>query len=191
MNHTALGSHTDMAYQSDPEPSARQQPSPTNDLASAMTTKSPAPGSDLVPIDPDPAALASVRIVLVIEAVLLTALGLWGLIADLSEHGNGPSGAPVLWFHITWQHAIVLLATVILALVGTLSHNWALRATGLQAVGYGVMFIVGAGAVNWFADPANDWLHAFLAILGLGLLMWTAARAFGDRVWVRKADVNS
>ncbi|HEY3753194.1 MAG TPA: hypothetical protein VGL80_28740, partial [Pseudonocardiaceae bacterium] len=170
---------------------AQQAPTPTNDLASAMTTKSPVPGSDLVPVDPDPAALAGVRMVLVIEAVLLTALGLWGLIAALTQQGNGPSGAPVLWFHFTWQHAIVLLATVVLALVGTLSHSWALRATALQAVGYGVMFIVGAGAVNWFADPANDWLHAFLAILGLGLLMWTAARAFGDRSWVRKSDLDS
>jgi hypothetical protein len=179
-----------MASQSHPERPAHQESDPANDLASAMTTKSPVPGSDLVPVDPDPAALSAVRIVLLIEAVLLTAMGLWGLVADLTEHGNGPSGAPVLLFHITWQHAIVLLATAVLALVGTLSHRWALRATTLQAVGYGVMFIVGAGAVNWFADPANDWLHAFLAILGLGLLMWTAARAFGDRQWVRRADID-
>lgn len=153
-----------------------------------MTTTGEVPGSDLVPVDPDPEALVTARVALVIEAVLLTALGVWGLVADLTERGNGPAGAPVLLFHITWQHAIVLLATAVLALVGTTNHAWALRATGLQAVGYGVMFITGVGAVNWFAGPANNWLHAFLAVLGLGLLMWAAERAFGGSYWVRRSE---
>jgi hypothetical protein len=187
-----------MAFQSDPEQRAESDPGqpadrapdPTTSLADDTATKGPVPGSDLVAVDPDPAAFADVRIVLVVEAVLLAALGVWGLVADLTERGTGRSGAPVLVFHLTWQHALVLLGTAGLALIGTRGHKWAMRATTVQAVGYGVLFIVGAGQINWFADPADDWLHLGLAIIGFGMLIWTAARAFGDRQWVHKAEVN-
>lgn len=179
-----------MAPQSDLEQPQHQERTPADELASAMTTRSAVPGSDLVAVDPDPRALAHVRVALVVEAAVLVVLGLWGLLADLTQHGNGPSGAPVLLFHITWQHAIVLLATAVLALIGTCGHSWALRAMTLQAVGYGVLFIVGVGQVNWFADPADDWLHAGLALVGLGLLMGTASRALGGPYWVHRADLK-
>ncbi|HEX5402906.1 MAG TPA: hypothetical protein VFX16_11470 [Pseudonocardiaceae bacterium] len=152
-----------------------------------MTTKSPPPDSSLVPRDPDVAALREVRVALVVQAVLLAVLGGWGLAAALAEPATAPSGVPVLVFHFTWQHALVLLGTVVLSLVATIGHRWVLRCMALQAVGYGVLFVVGAGAHNWFADPADDVLHAVLALLGLSLLMWAAASALTEYRWRRKA----
>jgi len=183
-----------MAYQSDPMPAAgtggRQraddEPGTTNDLADAMVTKGPVPGHDLVAVNPDPRALVGVRIALTVEAILLAALGIWGLIAALAQPHAPPSGAPVLVFHFTWPHAVLLLVTALLAIAATSSHGWALRYTTLQAVGYGILFIVGAGRHNWFADPANDALHAGLAIIGLALVARTAARAMSDDRWYRR-----
>lgn len=175
-----------MAYQSDPNNGG------SNDLADAMVTKSPVPGSDLVAVNPDHRALAGVRIALIVQAILLAALGTWGLIAALTESHTTPSGVPVLVFHFTWMHAVLLLATALLAIGATRGHGWALRFTTLQAVGYGILFIVGAGHHNWFADPANDVLHACLAIIGLVLLMTTATRALSDDRWRRRrAEVSS
>jgi hypothetical protein len=194
-----------MAFQSDPVPptGAARDKAPSgshsdgeqqvsgafegsSDLADAMVTKGPPADSDLVPVDPDPGALSGVRVALVVEAILLAVLGVWGLIAALTTARTGPSGPAVLVFHLTWPHALILLATALLALGATRSHAWALRFSTLQAVGYGVLFIVGAGARNWIADPADDVLHACLAIIGLILLMWTATRALGDVQWVRR-----
>jgi hypothetical protein len=164
----------------------------TDNITEAMTTTTAGPDSELVPVDPDPGHLATVRVALVVEAVLLVALGGWGLVAALTERAVDRSGAAVLIFHFTWQHAVLLLATALLALLGTLGHSWALRCMTVQAVGYGILFIVGAGGHHvWFSDPADDVLHGVLALIGLGLLMWTAARALTDRPWVRRSGHRS
>jgi hypothetical protein len=163
----------------------------TDNITEAMTTTTAAPDSELVPVDPDPGHLATVRVALVVEAVLLIALGGWGLGAALTERAVDRSGAAVLVFHFTWQHAVLLWVIALIALLGTLGHSWAMRCTTVQAVGCGILFIVGAGHLSWFSNPADDVLHGVLALVGLTLLMWTAARALTDRPWVRRSGHRS
>jgi hypothetical protein len=167
--------------------SKRAGPVPSDDVLSDPTvTASAPPGSDLVPIDPMPRHLRQTRLALAVEGMLLIGWGVWGLIAALTDQHAGVSGPTVLGVPLTWPHAVLLMATGLLAILAGGSYRWALRFTVGQAVGYGLLFIVGAGHHNWFASPAGDLLHAVLALIGVVLLLWTAVRGMGGFRWVRR-----
>ncbi|HEX9335868.1 MAG TPA: hypothetical protein VF892_08270 [Pseudonocardiaceae bacterium] len=159
---------------------------PDDVLSDPTVTTSPPPDSDLVAIDMMPRHLRQTRLVLVVEGLVLVGWGVWGLIAALADRHAGVSGPTVLVVQLTWPHAAILTATGLLAILLSHSYRWTLRFTMFQAVGYGVLFVVGAGHHNWFADPADDVLHCVLALAGLVLLLWTGVRGMAGFNWVRR-----
>jgi hypothetical protein len=152
-------------------------------------TTNPVPTAHAVPVDPTPQHLRTARVALVVEGVVLIGWGVWGLIAAMTQPRAGASGPEVLWIHLTWPHATLLVLTGVLAIVVAPSYRWALRFSVAQAVGYGLLFIVGAGHHNWFADPADDFLHAALALVGLAMLLWIAVRGVAGVRWVPRRRV--
>ncbi|HJP78831.1 MAG TPA: hypothetical protein VJ914_31445 [Pseudonocardiaceae bacterium] len=155
----------------------------TDESMSATTTVSAVPG--LVPVDPDPPRFRQARIILLVEAVLLIALGIWGAIAAAGYHGTAPDGAYVLGMRFTMIHALVILGTGVLAAVGASERRLGVTFAGLQTVCYLFVFIISAGNRNSFSDGADSVLHGALAALGLVLLMWMAARALNGTMWRR------
>ncbi len=170
-----------------PTGDAANDPVPPDDVRSDPTvTVSAPPDSELVPIDMMPRHLHQTRLVLAVEGILLIGYGGWGLVASLADRHAGVSGPTVLFAQLTWPHAAILAVTGLLAILVGGSYHWTLRFTTLQAVGYGVLFVVGAGHHNWFADPADDILHVVLALVGLVLLMWTGVRGTHGFRWTRR-----
>lgn len=153
---------------------------------SSTATKSPVPGVE--PVDPDPPRFRQARFILLAEAVLLIALGVWGAIAAAGYHGVAPDGAPVLGMRFTMVHALVILGTGVLAALAATNRRLGLAFSALQTVGYLLAFIVSAGNRNSFSDAADDVLHGALATLGLVLVMWIAARALNGEGWRRQRD---
>jgi hypothetical protein len=82
-------------------------------------------------------------------------------------------------------HALVILATGVLALVSMTNRRVGLAFAGLQTVGYLFVFIISAGNVNSFSDAADSILHGVLCALGLVLVMWIAARALNGTAFAR------
>ncbi|HEX4722047.1 MAG TPA: hypothetical protein VH333_06000 [Pseudonocardiaceae bacterium] len=168
---------------------ADHDPIPSDDvMADPTVTTGPPPDSDsdLVPVDMMPRYLRQTRLALLVEGVVLIGWGAWGLVAALADRHAGVSGPTVLVVQLTWPHAVLLMVTGAMAILVGGSYHWTLRFTVLQAVGYGVLFLVGAGHHNWFADPVDDLLHAVLALVGLVLLLWTAVRGLGGFGWTRR-----
>jgi hypothetical protein len=164
-----------------------------NDLPDAhlTDTTNPEPTAHAVPVDPTPRHFHTARIALVVEGLVLIGWGVWGLIAAMNHPPAGVTGPEVLWIHLTWPHATLLVLTGVLAIAVARSYRWALRFSIVQAVGYALLFIVGAGHQNWFADPADDFLHAAIAIVGLVLLMWIGVRGIAGVRWVPRRRVQS
>jgi hypothetical protein len=153
------------------------------DVQKAMTTQSPPPNSDVVPVDPNPKAFHEVRVVLVAQAVVLAVLGVWGLAGALiSDAGYGYA----LVADLSTGQSLLLLATAALSALGTLRRGIALLVTGLQFAGYSIIFMTTTGQHSWIAGPRIDIVHGVLAALGLLLVMWLAARALDDVGWARR-----
>ncbi|HEY4458146.1 MAG TPA: hypothetical protein VGN81_27775 [Pseudonocardiaceae bacterium] len=150
---------------------------------SATATVSPTEG--LAPVNPDPPRFAEARIILLVEGVLLVALGIWAAIAAAGYPGPAPDGAPVLGMRFTLIHALVILGTGVLALVAMTHRRVGLVFAVLQTVGYLLVFIISAGNRNSFSDGADSILHGALATIGLVLVMWIAARALNGNTWMR------
>lgn len=155
----------------------------SEELTSATATVSAVPG--VVPVNPDLPRFAQARIILLAEAVLLVVLGIWAVIAAAGYTGTAPDGAPVLGMRFTMVHALVILATGVLAAVATLGRRLGLLFATAQTVGYLLVFIISAGNVNSFSDGADSILHGALAAIGLVLVMWIAARALNGNMWMR------
>lgn len=169
---------------------AAHDPIPSDEvMADPTVTIGAPPDSDLVPVDMMPRHLRQTRLVLLVEGVVLIGWAVWGLIAALADRHAGTSGPTVLVIQLTWPHAAILMLTGAAAILVGGSYHWTLRFTVLQAVGYGLAFVVGAGHDNWFADPADDILHGVLALVGLALLLWVAVRGTNGFRWIhRSAD---
>jgi hypothetical protein len=96
------------------------------------------------------------------------------------EHGLLVPGAGL--------HALLVTAGLAVA---TTSYRWRFWFTVLQTVGYAILFVVGAGLHTWFASPANDVLHAAIALVGLVLLMWAVGRRLGGEDRVHRSAVRT
>ncbi len=140
----------------------------------------------LVAINPDPGRFRQARYLLLIEGVLLVALGLWAVIAAAGYHGTEPDGAAVLVFRFTMVHALVILGTGVLALAGAINRRLGMAFSSLEAAGYLLVFIISAGNRNSFSDAADSVLHGALAAIGLVLVMWIAARGLNGSTWARR-----
>lgn len=153
-----------------------------------------APGSrdwPVRPVDANPYLFRTGRVPLVIEGVLLVALGVWGLAADSTYPVIGPAGAPVLVFHFTVLHSWVLLATGVLAVISACRRRIALIFTGFQFLAYMLLFAVGSVAYARAArtpmgfDPSDSFLHLVIAVVGAALFLWMAGQIMEGQWWVR------
>ncbi|HEX5348888.1 MAG TPA: DUF4383 domain-containing protein [Pseudonocardiaceae bacterium] len=153
--------------------------------------KTAPPDSHVRPINHNPYLFRTGRVPLVIEGVLLIALGVWGLVATATYPVTGAAGAPVLVFHFTTLHSWVLLGTGLLAVISAGSRRTALIFTGLQFSAYMLLFAVGSVALARSAqtplgfDAGDSVLHLILAVLGATLFMWLAGQDMEGRWWVR------
>jgi hypothetical protein len=148
-------------------------------------------GSPVRPVDVNPYLLRTGRVPLVIEGVLLVALGMWGLATNSTYPVVGPAGAPVLVFHFTVLHSWVLLVTGVLAVISARRRRTALIFTGFQFMGYMLLFAVGSVAYARAArtpmgfDPGDSFLHLVIAVTGAALFMWLAGQIMEGQWWVR------
>jgi hypothetical protein len=146
----------------------------------------------LIRIDPGPEHFHAVRVVLIVEAVVLAILGIWGLIAALNYHGADPTGAVVIGvLRLTVPHAAVLLGTGVLAFVATAGRRWGVIFGLVQVIAYGLMFITSAGAHNSFSNGGDAVLHAIIAATGLAVFMWSAGHALDGYMWERKPPTTA
>ncbi|HEV7828622.1 MAG TPA: DUF4383 domain-containing protein [Pseudonocardiaceae bacterium] len=126
------------------------------------------------------------RIVLVVQALLLSALALAGILAA----AGSPTGVGhVAGFSLNTPHSVLLLATGVVsgftALWSRIGRRWAM----IQAVLYTLAFVIGTAPSNgrsqdtWLAlNTPDHFLHLGLALLGGVLstaLFWPALS--GDR----------
>lgn len=153
-----------------------------------------APGgwdSPVRPVDANPYLFRTGRVPLVIEGVLLIALGVWGLAANSTYPVIGPAGAPVLVFHFTVLHSWVLLATGVLAVISARRRHTALIFTGFQFMGYMLLFAVGSVAFARSArtpmgfDALDSVLHLIVAVVGAAVFLWLAGQIMEGPWWVR------
>ena len=146
----------------------------------------------LIRIDPGPQHFHAVRAVLIVEGIVLAILGIWGLVVAISYHGADPTGQVVLGvLRLTVPHAAVLLGTGVLAFVATAGRRWGVIFGLVQAIAYGLMFFTSAGAHNSFSNGGDAVLHGIVAAVGLGVLMWSAGRAFDGYFWERKPPTTA
>lgn len=147
-------------------------------------SKSPLPDSDVVPVDPNPEHFHTARIAFAVQGVLLLVLGGWGLIASTQAPPGGISGAPVLFFHFTWGHSVVLIGTALLSIACTRRYRWGFWFAVVQGCGYLLLYVSTMGDFNWISDRADNALHGALGIAGVGFLLWIAARGMTEWHWV-------
>jgi hypothetical protein len=158
------------------------------------TTKSPFWGKEsaLRPVSRSPWHFRTGRVVLLAEGAVLTALGVWGLIAAVVYPGADPAGAPVLVLALTPVHSGVLLGFGVLAALAARRRRSALLVTGAEAVGFMLLFLFctvasarsDPGPLGF--DPGDSVLHGIFMAVNLALLMWLAAESLEGPRWVRR-----
>ncbi|HEX4100124.1 MAG: DUF4383 domain-containing protein [Pseudonocardiaceae bacterium] len=161
---------------------------------SLTTTKSPFWGTEsaLIPVSRSPWYFRTGRVVLLAEGAVLTALGVWGLIAEVVYPDAGPAGAPVLVLALTTMHSGVLLGFGVLAALAARWRRSALMVTGAGAVGFMLLFLFGTvasaksdpGPLGF--DPGDSVLHLIFMALNLALLMWLGAETLEGPRWIRR-----
>jgi hypothetical protein len=147
--------------------------------------------SHVRPIKNNPYLFRTGRVPLVVQGVLLVALGGWGLIVNATNPATERAGAPVLMFHITTLHGWVLLATGLLAVISAQRRRIALIFTGLEFLVYTLLFMVGSvDSARHMQTPlgfdaGDSILHLIVAVLGAALFMWLAGQGLEGRWWIR------
>jgi hypothetical protein len=137
----------------------------------------------------DPGRFHSGRWFLLAEGVLVSLLGIAGLLfAALHPHAEN-TRAPVSGLVSTPAHSAILLALGIVAIAAVGNRRAAVAVTALSAVGYLVLlFVSSVGAARGLPTP-SEWqsagvlLHGVLAVVNLALLMWLIPDELGDEVW--------
>ena len=137
----------------------------------------------------DPVRFHSGRWFLLAEGVLVSLLGIAGLVfAALHPHAEN-TRAPVSGVVSTPAHSAILLVLGIVAIAAVGNRRAAVAVTALSAVGYLVLlFVSSVGAARGLPAP-SEWqsagvlLHGVLAVVNLALLMWLIPDELGDEVW--------
>lgn len=159
---------------------------------SLTTTRSPLWGKDsaLMTLSRSPWHFRTGRVVLLVEGAVLTALGVWGLIAAVVYPGAGPVGAPVLVLALTPVHSGVLLGFGVLGVLSAWRRRAALIVTGFETGAFFLLFAIGTvasarsdpGPLGF--DPGDSVLHLIFMAVSLALLMWLAAETLEGPYWV-------
>lgn len=137
----------------------------------------------------DPGRFHSGRWFLLADGVLVSALGIAGLISAVLHPHAGPTGAPVLGLSTTPAHSAILLVFGLAAIGATAKRRAAVIVTALSAIAYFMLLFFGSVATAR-AKPtplgfhaADIVLHGVLGVVSLGLLMWFIPDELGDEVW--------
>jgi len=157
-----------------------------------MTTKSPYHDLDsgLRPVSQNHEHYLSGRWFLLAEGLLLIALSIGGLVSAATQPGDGdPRGAPVLIFWLTPMHSAVLLTFGVLAAAATLHRRSTIIVGSIGALGFLLLFALGAPAATAPGGPMgfdlhDVGLHAVLLGYNIGLMVWLIPDALEDESWV-------
>lgn len=137
----------------------------------------------------DPGRFHSGRWMLLAQGVLVCALGIGGLIADMLHPHAGPTGARFLGLASTWPHNTMLVAFGVVAIAAVGNRRAAVVVTASSAVAYTILlFVTSVATARSRPTPlgfhaADIVLHGVLAVANLALLMWLIPDELGDEVW--------
>ncbi|WP_170322151.1 DUF4383 domain-containing protein [Mycobacterium bohemicum] len=126
---------------------------------------------------------------LLAQGVLVCALGIGGLIADMLHPHAGPTGAKFLGLASTWPHNTMLVAFGVVAIVAVGRRRAAVVVTASSAVAYTILlFVTSVATARSRPTPfgfhaADIVLHGVLAVANFALLMWLIPDELGDEVW--------
>jgi hypothetical protein len=150
----------------------------------------PGATSRLRRVSDDPGRFRNGRWFLLAQGVLVSALGIAGLVAAALHPHAGPARAPFSGLASTPAHSAILLALGVVAIAAVRNRRAAVIVTALSAVGYlMLLFISSVGAARTMPTPAGlgsagILLHGVLGSVNLALLMWLIPDELGDPVWV-------
>ena len=144
------------------------------------------------PVSRNPSHFRSCRRLLIAQGTLLVALGSAGFIADAIHPNASPVGAHVLMLTMTPWHSALLVGFGVLAVIGALNRRAAIAVTGIGAVVFLVLVIVGAVSATHQApgplglQPRDILLYAVLFALNFAALYWLLPDALEGPDWVRR-----
>jgi hypothetical protein len=142
-------------------------------------------------VDLDPAHYRSGRWLLLAQGLVLSGLGIAGLVEGLSRPWP-PGGAQVLVLRLTPLHSAVLLVFGLAAVVAPIRRRATNWVAGLSLIAAVLGFTIGVTAATngpagvWGLDFGDAWLHATVMIVDLCLLVWLLPDELQDPGWVWK-----
>ena len=135
---------------------------------------------------------------MLIEGVLLIALGVAGFVSATAHPDAGVFGPPVLVvLTLTPWHSVLLTGTGVFLAASTARRRAAIVATAATATGYLILVFVGAvAAVHHAPGPLglqtqSVILHGVISAVNLGMLYWLLPDELTGPAWVRRRRTNS
>jgi hypothetical protein len=134
---------------------------------------------------------------LLAEAVLVAALGVWGLLAGVFHPARDINAAGAA-MHVGLRaapapaHCWLLIGFGALAALATPRRRTTLIMTGVGVVGFLLLFTIGTVAAVRSTpgllgfDASESVLHAVLMAINLALLLWLFVNALEGPAWVRR-----
>jgi hypothetical protein len=159
-------------------------------------TKDRVPGltSRLRRVSLNPSHYRSGRWFVLAQGVVVSTLGLAGIVSS-AVHSHAPaSGAPVLGLALTYAHGGLLLGFGVLASLSALRRRTTVMLTATATVVFFVLVIIGGVAVAHATPgplgfaPSDIVLHAVIAAVNLALLMWLIPDLVEGPAWIRHRD---
>jgi Domain of unknown function (DUF4383) len=142
----------------------------------------------------NPSHYRSGRWFVLAQGVVVSALGLTGIVSS-AVHSHAPAnGAPVLGLASTYAHGGLLLGFGVLASLSALRRRTAVMLTAAATAVFFVLVIIGGVAAAHAtpgplgSDPADIVLHAVVAAVNLASLMWLIPDLLEGPEWIRRLD---
>lgn len=153
-------------------------------------------GSRLVPVNLDRSHFRTARWWLLVEGVLLLALGMAGLIAGQTRHA-GATGTAGFELALTPVHCWLLIGFGLLAALATLHRRTTLAAATFGAISGLLMFAIGTASLGmsagghstlqlWKFEVGDSVLFSVLAAYNFALILWLVANSLEGPVWVAR-----
>ena len=172
---------------------SQQSPSDRYGYAISRAINGPVPGLTLQlrRVSLNPSHYRFGRFFVLAEGVIVSALGIAGILSSATHPHAPATGAPVLGLALTSAHGALLLGFGVLAILASLRRRTAVLLTASATVMFFVLVIVGSVATTHAApgplgfDPGDIVLHALIAALNLALLMWLIPDRLEGPAWIR------
>ncbi|GDY28392.1 DUF4383 domain-containing protein [Gandjariella thermophila] len=135
----------------------------------------------MAPTD-DRRRLRGARVAMAVEAVVLLALGVAGLVIAGVRPFTGQTESLVWFFKLNGLQSVLLLVTAVAAAVALTGRRALVAVCLLQSFGYLLLFVWGSAnggnPTSYNLNPADNALHIVLFIYGMAVAMAVSANAF-------------